>query len=79
MVKLSDLARITGVKKIRARLYYEAGLDTLEKIAECDADAIRKITSEFIEKSNFDGAPPTPKEAEHTVTMAKYLKKHLEC
>jgi len=78
LVKLSDLARIPGVKKIRARLYYEAGLDTLEKMAVCDNNELRKISVEHIKKSSFEGIPPTPKEAEHTVTMAKYLKKYVE-
>jgi hypothetical protein len=75
LVKLSDLARIPGVKKIRARLYYESGLDTLEKIAKCDAEELRKISAEYVQKSDFNGMPPTPKEAEFTVTMAKYLNK----
>jgi hypothetical protein len=61
LIKLSDLARITGVKKIRARLYYTSGLDTLEKIAACDAEKLRRISSEFIRESGFDGTPPTPK------------------
>ena len=78
LVKLSDLARIPGVKKIRARLYYETGLDTLEKIAACHTEELRKISAEYIKKTNFKGVPPTAKEAEHTVTVAKYLKKYVE-
>jgi hypothetical protein len=78
LVKLSDLARIPGVKKIRARLYYEAGLDTLEKMAVCDTEELRKISAEYIKNSSFKGVPPTTKEAEHTVNMAKYLKKYVE-
>ena len=78
LVKLSDLARIPGVKKIRARLYVEAGLDTMEKIAACDSTMLRKKASDFIQSSNFDGVPPTPKEADHTITMAKYLKSDVE-
>lgn len=35
-------------KKIRARLYHEAGLDTIDKMAACDSDEIRKILVEFI-------------------------------
>jgi len=50
LVKLSDLARIPGVKKVRARLYYEAGLDTLEKISVCDTEELRKISAEHIKK-----------------------------
>jgi hypothetical protein len=78
LVKLSDLARIPGVKKIRARLYYEAGLDTLAKMATCDTEKLIKISAEFIKKTGFKGIPPTPKEAENTVTLAKYLKKYVE-
>ena len=78
IVKLSDLARIPGVKKVRARLYYEAGLDTLEKMAACDTEELRKISAEYIKKTSIKGIPPTPKEAEHTVNMAKYLKKYVE-
>ena len=78
LVKLSDLARIPGVKKVRARLYYEAGLDTLEKMAVCNSEEIRRISADYIEKSGFKGIPPTPGEAKHTVTLAKYLKKYVE-
>lgn len=77
LVRLSDLARIPGVKKIRARLYCEAGLDTLEKIGVCDTEELRKISADCIKKTGFKGIPPTPGEAEHTVTMAKYLKKYV--
>ena len=78
LVKLSDLARIPGVKKVRARLYYEAGLDTLAKMATCDTEKLIKISAKFIKKTGFKGIPPTPKEAENTVTLAKYLKKYVE-
>jgi hypothetical protein len=35
-VKLSDQARIGGHKKVRARLYHEASLDTIDKMAACN-------------------------------------------
>jgi hypothetical protein len=75
LVKLSDQARIGGHKKVRARLYHEAGLDTIDKMAACDSEEIRKILAEFIQKTGFKGIPPTPGEAQNTVTMAKYLKR----
>jgi hypothetical protein len=75
LVKLSDQARIGGHKKIRARLYHEAGLDTIDKMAACDSEEIRKILADFIQKTGFKGIPPTPGEAQNTVTMAKYLKR----
>lgn len=78
LVKLSNLARIPGVKQVRARLYYDAGLDTLEKLAEWDPQEMRKMLKNFIEKNNFDGMAPLPKEAEMTVTLARHLPKIVE-
>jgi len=75
LVKLSDQARIGGHKKVRARLYHEAGLDTIDKMAARDSEEIRTILADFIQKTGFKGIPPTPGEAQHTVTMAKYLKR----
>jgi hypothetical protein len=75
LVKLSDQARIGGHKKIRARLYHEAGLDTIDKMAACDPEEMRKLLTEFIQKTGFKGIPPTPGEARNTVTMAKYIKR----
>lgn len=78
LVKLSNLARIPGVKQVRARLYFEAGLDTLEKIAKWDPEEMREMLKEFIKKSNFDGIAPLPKEAVMTVTLARHLPKIVE-
>jgi site-specific recombinase XerD len=75
LVKLSDQARIGGHKKVRARLYHEAGFDTIDKMAACDSEKMRKILADFIQKTGFKGIPPTPGEAQHTVTMAKYIKR----
>jgi hypothetical protein len=78
LVKLSDQARIGGHKKVRARLYHEAGFDTIDKIAACDSEEIRKKLTDFIKKTGFKGIPPTPGEAKNTVTMATYLKRLVE-
>ena len=75
LVKLSDQARIGGHKKVRARLYHEAGLDTIDKMAACDPEEMRKRLADFIQKTGFKGIPPTPGEAQNTVTMAKYIKR----
>jgi hypothetical protein len=47
-------------------------------MATCDPEKLIKISAGFIKKTGFKGIPPTPKEAEHTVTLAKYLKKYVE-
>jgi hypothetical protein len=77
-VKLSDLARIPGVKSIRARLYHDAGADTVEKLAAWDPEALRLMLIDFVERTGFDGIAPLPKEAEFTVTTAKRLLRVVE-
>jgi len=77
-VKLSDLARIPGVKGIRARLYYDAGVDTIEKMAEWDPKELREMLIEFVERTGFDGIAPLPKEAKFSVEKAKKLPKIVE-
>jgi hypothetical protein len=78
LVKLSDLARIPGVKGIRARLYYDAGVDDIEKMAEWDPKALRTMLVEFVERTGFDGMAPLPKEAMFSVEKAKKLPKIVE-
>jgi hypothetical protein len=79
LVKLSDLTRIFGVKSIRARLYYDAGVDTLDKMAKWDSDNLRTMLIDFVQKTGFNGIAPLPKEAEFTVKEAKKLQRIIEC
>lgn len=78
LVKLSNLARIIGLGKKRARLYHNAGLDTLDKIAEWDAEEMRQMLIEFVDSTGFDGSAPTPSEAAFTVHLARYLPRIVE-
>lgn len=71
-VKLSDL-RLGAVKSVRARLYFDAGIDTVEKMAQWDPGELRAMLIEFVERTGFDGIAPLPKEAESTVAAAKRL------
>ena len=73
LVKLSDLSRIPGLKSVRARLYYEAGLDTVEKIARWEPGEMRSMLRGFIERTGFPGVAPLLKEAESTVATAGHL------
>jgi predicted flap endonuclease-1-like 5' DNA nuclease len=77
-VKLSDLARIGGVKTVRARLYYDAGIDTVEKLAKWDPEKLREYLMEFVQSTGFKGIAPTPKEARNAVKAAKRLPKIVE-
>ncbi|TFG26605.1 DUF4332 domain-containing protein [Candidatus Thorarchaeota archaeon] len=73
IVKLSDLARIPGVKGIRARLYYDSGFDTCKKISLSTQEIILEITQKFVEETGFDGIAPLPKEISYSIEIAKKL------
>lgn len=75
LVKLSNLARIPGLKQKRARLFYDAGLDTLAKIAAYnDPQELVTLFASFVERSGFEGRAVSPSEAQFTLGMAKHLK-----
>lgn len=78
LVKLSDLARIPGVKGIRARLYYDAGVDTLEKMAEWEPEELREMVAEYVERTGFEGKAPLPAEVRFTIAQASRLPKRVE-
>jgi len=75
LVKLSDLARLPGVKGIRARLYYDAGVESVDQMADCEPEALRIMVAKYVEQTGFDGTPPLPKEVRSTITNAKKLPK----
>ena len=73
LVKLSDLARIPGVKGIRSRLYVDAGVDTLEKMAHWDPEELREMIVAFVERTGFEGVATLLAEARYAVHKAKEL------
>ena len=73
LVKLSDLSRLPGVKGIRARLYYDAGIDCVEKMASWEPEALRLMVSKFVEQTDFNGIPPLPKEVSSTIENARRM------
>ena len=77
-VKLSDLARIQGLKGIRARLYYDAGVDTLEKLSRWDPEELRAMLNDFVKRTGFEGIAPLPKEAASAVATARRLQSVVE-
>lgn len=74
LVKLSDLSRLTGVRSIRARLYVDAGIDTVAKMAEWDPGALREEIVAFVERTGFEGVPTLPAEARAGVAQARRLQ-----
>ena len=78
LVKLSSLARIPGIKGIRARLYHDAGVDTIEKLAAWEPEALRTMIVEFVERTSFDGIATMPAEARSAVRLACKLPRVVE-
>ena len=78
LVKLSDLARIQGLKAIRARLYYDAGVDTLEQLAGWEPEELWQMLVGFVASTGFGGIAPLPKEAASAVVTARRLTKVIE-
>ena len=78
IVKLSDLARVPGIKGVRARLYFDAGIDTLDKLADFDSRELRKLLVDFVESTGFDGIAALPKEIEYSIAKAKKLPRILQ-
>ena len=71
-VKLSDLSRLGAVRSVRARLYHDVGL-TPQKISTWDPEQLHGMLVEWVEKTNFDGIAPFPKEVKHLVSDARKL------
>ena len=78
LVKLANLSRIPGLKRKRARLYHDAGLDTMEKIAKSDPEEMRQTLAEFVDRTGFDGSAPPIFEAAFSTKLAKYLARIVE-
>ena len=78
LVQLSNLARAPGHMKVRARLYYECGLDTFDKMASMNVEEMIELVSKFIKETNFPGIPPTYGEAECSINHAKKISRIIE-
>jgi hypothetical protein len=77
-VKLADLTRIGALRRVRARLYYDAGFDTIDKIAQADPVNLREHFLAFVKDTGFDGIAPLPKELCNAVASAKQIERLVE-
>jgi hypothetical protein len=77
-VKLANLARCPGHMKKRACLYYEAGLDTFDKIAGQDPELMIKFLDDFIKKTGFDGSAPILADARSSVENSKRISRIIQ-
>ena len=73
-VTLSDLARLGAVRSVRARLYFDAGLNP-ELIATWEPEKLHAMLVEFVNRTGFDGIAPLPKEVRNLVADARSLPK----
>ena len=59
-------------------MYHDAGIDSIDKLAKMTAEDVLKITSEFVERTGFDGIAPLPKEVKSSITTARKLPRLVE-
>ena len=78
LVKLSDLSRLGAVKGVRARLYYDAGLDTPDKIAAWEPEDLREMLVAWVARTGFQGIAPLPKELRNLVATARSIEMWVE-
>jgi ribosomal protein S18 acetylase RimI-like enzyme len=71
LVKLADLSRLGAIKAVRARLYYDAGLDTPEKFTHWQTDDLRRYLVEWVARTGFEGIAPLPKELQNAIEAAR--------
>lgn len=73
LVKLPDLSRLGAVKSVRARLYYDAGVDTPGKFLQWKYEDLMRMLKDFVQRTGFDRIAPLPKELRNTIDMARQL------
>ena len=78
LVKLSDLARIRGLGGAFVRLFYEAGADTVEKLASWDSEKLSRAVVTLNKERGITKWVPSLKDVKQYVEMAGALAKVIE-
>ncbi len=78
LVGLSDLARIGGVGPVFARIIYDAGYDTLARLAGASADEVYEQLVLLNQEKEFTRAKFTVKDVRFCVITARELPKVIE-
>lgn len=71
MAKLSDLARIRGLGGAFTRLFYEAGVETLEILATCDPEVLFRDVHNINKEKRITKTVPPLKDFYQYVELAK--------
>lgn len=77
MVKLSDLVRCGGVGPLFARMIYETGTDTIEKIADASPEELFKELDKLNKIKNYTRAKFVLEDIKYCVDFAKKLPKSI--
>lgn len=78
LVKLSDLGRIGGVGPVFARIFLDAGIDTLEKLSNSSADEVFERTIAVNKEKGYTKVMATLKDVKLCVNTARELPKVIE-
>jgi predicted RecB family nuclease len=73
LVKLSDLVRVSGVGPVFARLLYEAGVDTIETLAQSTPEHLLERVCAVNEASQLTKVMPTLKDMRYCIELAQDL------
>ena len=78
ILKLSDLARISGVGPVFARMILDTRIDTAAKMADANAELLFKKLKKLNEEKNYTKAKFTQKDVQYCIDFAKKLPKGFE-
>ena len=74
ITKISDIARAGYLRTKLSRLLYNAGVDSIEKLASWDPKKLREHLRIYITKNNWDGMVPLLGDLTNYVNSAKKLE-----
>jgi hypothetical protein len=78
LLKMADLIRIVDIKGVRVRLLFDAGIDTVEKVALSDPQRLREKLIQVNEEKKILKRHPTLVETTYWVAQAKELPQVIE-
>jgi len=78
MVKLSDLARIWGVGPVFARIFYDAGYDSVERVAGANPTQVYEEVVQLNKQVGYTRIMPSPIEVGMCIDYARLLPKTME-
>ena len=74
IVKISDIARAGYLRTKLSRLLYNAGVDSIEKLASWDPKQLREHLRTYIDENSWDGMVPLLGDLTNYVNSAKKLE-----